>query len=79
MHAVLGAADALDESLVALLGSPAYYSRFGFRPGSEYQIMPPRPEWQPHFQVRILAGYRASVRGTFTYPAPFERAARLPR
>ena len=31
MHAVLGAADALDEPLVALLGSPAYYSRFGFR------------------------------------------------
>ena len=34
MHAVLGAADALGEPLVALLGSPAYYRRFGFRPVS---------------------------------------------
>lgn len=25
VHAVLGAADALDEALVALLGAPAYY------------------------------------------------------
>ena len=30
MHAVLGAADALGEPLVALLGDPAYYRRFGF-------------------------------------------------
>jgi putative acetyltransferase len=73
MHAVLRAADALDEPLVALLGSPAYYSQFGFRPSGEYQIVPPRPEWRPHFQVRVLAGYRPSVRGMFTYPAPFER------
>jgi putative acetyltransferase len=73
MHAILGAADALDEPLVALLGDPAYYSRFGFRPSSDYQIVPPRPEWQPHFQVRVLAGYQPSVRGTFTYPDPFER------
>jgi len=73
MHAVLGAADALDEPLVALLGSPAYYSQFGFRPSGEYQIVPPRPEWQPHFQVRVLAGYRPPVSGTFTYPAPFEQ------
>jgi putative acetyltransferase len=73
MHAVLGAADALDEPLVALLGNPAFYSRFGFRPSSEYQIVPPRPEWQPHFQVRVLACYQPAIRGTFTYPDPFER------
>lgn len=73
MHAVLGAADAVDEPLVALLGNPAYYSRFGFRPSSAYQIVPPRPQWQPHFQVRVLAGYQPSIRGTFTYPDPFER------
>ena len=73
MHAVLGAADALDEPLVALLGSPAYYRRFGFRLSSEYQILPPKPEWQPHFQVRVLAAYQPSVHGTFAYPAPFDR------
>ncbi len=30
MHSVLGAADATDEPLVALLGDPAFYRRFGF-------------------------------------------------
>ena len=73
MHAVLGAADALGEPLVALLGSPAYYRRFGFRLSGEYGIVPPRPEWQPYFQVRALAAYHPGLRGTFAYPEPFER------
>lgn len=73
MHAVLGAGDALDEPLVALLGSPAYYRRFGFRLSSEYQIAPPRPLWQPHFQVRVLTAYQPGLRGTFAYPEPFGR------
>jgi putative acetyltransferase len=73
VHAILGAADALGEPLVALLGDPAYYSRFGFRLSTGYQIMPPRPEWQPHFQVRVLAGYRPPLRGTFAYPEPFDQ------
>jgi predicted N-acetyltransferase YhbS len=73
MNAVLGAADALGEPLVALLGDPAYYRRFGFRPSSDYQILPPKPEWGLYFQVRALAGYRPAVRGTFAYPEPFDR------
>ena len=73
MHAVLGAADALGEPLVALLGSPAYYRRFGFLLSGEYRIVPPRPEWQPHFQVRVLTAYHPGLRGTFAYPEPFER------
>jgi putative acetyltransferase len=73
MHAVLGAADAIEEPLVALLGNPAYYARFGFVPSSKYAIQPPVPEWQPHFQVRTLTGYRPSLGGTFRYPAPFDR------
>jgi putative acetyltransferase len=73
MHAILGGADALGEPLVALLGNPAYYSRFGFRLSTEYHIMPPEPDWQPHFQVRVLTAYQPSVRGTFTYPEPFDR------
>jgi putative acetyltransferase len=72
MHAVLGAADALDEPLVALLGDPAYYRRFGFRLAADYQITPQRPEWQ-NFQVRVLSGYRPGLRGPFTYPQPFDR------
>jgi putative acetyltransferase len=73
MHAVLGAADALGEPLVALLGSTAYYPRFGFRLGGEYGITPAVPAWVPHFQVRTLTAFRAGTRGPFTYPEPFDR------
>ena len=74
MHAVLGAGDALGEPLVALLGDPRYYGRFGFRLSGEYQITPPAADWQPHFQVRLLTGYRPEVRGTFRFAEPFDRA-----
>jgi len=73
MHAVLGAGDALGEPLVALLGDPGYYARFGFRLSREYQITPPVASWQPHFQVRLLTAYRPSVRGMFRYAEPFDR------
>jgi putative acetyltransferase len=73
VHAVLGAADALGEPLVALLGDPGYYGRFGFRLSSEYAITPPRAEWQPHFQVRVLSEYQPRLRGMFSYPEPFDR------
>lgn len=73
MHAVLGAADALDEPLVALLGSTEYYPRFGFRPGSDCGITPRVPAWEPHFQVRTLTAYHPETRGTFAYPEPFDR------
>jgi putative acetyltransferase len=73
MHAVLGAADALDAPLVALLGDPRYYSRFDFRLGDQYGISPPVPAWRPHFQVRTLTSYVASLSGTFAYPQPFDR------
>jgi len=73
MHAVLGAGDALGEPLVALLGDPGYYGRFGFGLGEEYQITPPVPGWRPHFQVRLLTAYRPAVRGPFRYAEPFDR------
>lgn len=73
MHAVLGAADALGEPFVALLGDPGFYRRFGFHLSTEYDIIPPVPEWQPFFQVRALTGYRSAPGGAFRYPGPFER------
>ncbi|MFS8200438.1 GNAT family N-acetyltransferase [Streptomyces sp. CWNU-52B] len=72
MHAVLGAADALGEPLVALLGSPAYYGRYGFRPGTELGILPPDPSWGEYFQVRTLTAYEPTLRGTFRYAKPFD-------
>jgi putative acetyltransferase len=73
MHAVLGAADALCEPMVVLLGSTGYYPRFGFRMASEYGIRPQRPEWEEGFQVRALTAYDPAVRGEFAYPEPFDR------
>lgn len=72
MHAVLAAADALDEPLVALLGEPGYYGRYGFRAASVYGITPPEPQWGEYFQVRTLSAYWACS-GTFAYAAPFNR------
>ncbi|NUT37729.1 MAG: N-acetyltransferase [Hamadaea sp.] len=72
MHAVLGAADALGEPFVALLGSPAYYSRFGFRPSAQVGIAPPDPQWGEYFQVRTLTAF-TPVTGTFVYAEPFQR------
>jgi putative acetyltransferase len=73
MHALLGAAEALDEPLVGVLGDPLYYSRFGFRPSEEYGIEPAVPQWRLHFQVRALGAYSQLIHGTFRYPEPFDR------
>jgi putative acetyltransferase len=72
MHTILGAADALGEPLVALLGDPEYYRRFGFRASSLYRIAPPDPRWGQHFQLRTLSAYQR-IAGTFAYAPPFRR------
>lgn len=71
VHAVLGAADALDEILVALLGDPRYYGRFGFRPSDTVGITAPDPLWGAAFQVRTLTRYDG-VTGRFRYAQPFD-------
>ena len=73
MHAVLGAADALGEPLVVLLGDPGYYARFGFRAAAEHGVIPPVARWQPYFQVRTLTGDDPALAGPFRYPEPFDR------
>lgn len=72
IHASLGAADALGMPLVALLGDPAYYRRFGFVTSTEVGIDPPDPAWGVHFQVRTLSSWRPSTSGEFRYAAPFD-------
>lgn len=72
MHAVLGAADALEEPLVALLGEPEYYARFGFRSSAEHGVTAPDARWGHYFQVRVLSAHRP-LEGTFCYAGPFGR------
>jgi len=71
MDALLAAADAGEVPLVALLGAPAYYSRFGFRPAEELGVIPPEPAWGDAFQARPLSAYRESVAGRFRYAPAF--------
>ncbi|MGB0113310.1 MAG: N-acetyltransferase [Ilumatobacteraceae bacterium] len=71
MHAMIGAADAADEPLIALLGSPDYYGRFGFVASSAVGVTPPDPAWGEFFQVRTLAAH-GGLRGTFRYATPFD-------
>jgi putative acetyltransferase len=72
MHAVLAAADALGATEVVLLGSPDYYSRFGFVLAAPLGISPPEPRWAPHFQVRPLTAWDGPS-GPFRYARAFER------
>ncbi|KAA9380452.1 N-acetyltransferase [Microbispora cellulosiformans] len=71
VHAALGAAEALGEPLVGLLGDPAYYRRFGFEPASAHGVAAPDPSWGEFFQVRVFE--RSAPRGPFTYAEPFSR------
>ena len=73
MHTILGAADALGEPVVVLLGEPALYSRFGFVPASALGIEAPEPAWGDYFQARTLSAWRDEYAGRFTYAAPFDR------
>jgi putative acetyltransferase len=71
VHALLAVAEAADERLVALLGSPDYYRRFGFVPAADLGITAPEPAWGEHFQARHLNGL--PVQGAFRYAEPFSR------
>ena len=71
VHAVLAVAEAAGERLVALLGSPAYYRRFGFVRSTDLGITPPDARWGEHFQARLLTGPPPA--GTFRYADPFDR------
>lgn len=71
VHALLAVAEAAGERLVALLGSPDYYRRFGFVPAAELGVAAPDPAWGEHFQARYLNG--PPVQGAFRYAEPFTR------
>lgn len=73
VHAAIGAADAMGEPLIALLGSPDYYGRFGFVASTDLGIEPPEARWAHYFQALPLNAWDDSIQGTFRYAAPFRQ------
>ena len=71
MHAVLAAADAIDEPVVCVLGDPAFYRLFGFAVAYEFGILAPDPDWGSSFQARRLSSCPSRLTGTFCYASPF--------
>jgi putative acetyltransferase len=54
-----------------LLGSPAFYGRFGFVRADERGVLPPEPVWGADFMIRALGSDALPV-GNFRYAPPFE-------
>jgi putative acetyltransferase len=72
VHAVVAGADALDEPLIVLLGSPRYYGRFGFERAADHGIEAPDPNYGDDFQVRTLSTATGAEHGAFRYAAAFD-------
>ena len=65
-------ADARKAPLVLVLGHPAYYPRFGFRPASGLGIAPPDPGIADDaFMVIPLRAYDPAVRGRVVFPPAY--------
>jgi len=75
---VTAEADARDEPLVVLEGSPKFYGRLGFEPSLLYGIEITLPSWAPPTaaQVLRLSNYDPSIRGHVEYPPPRLRPLR---
>jgi putative acetyltransferase len=71
LYALIGAAQARDETLLGLLGDPGYYGRFGFGPAADLGVRAPNPAWDRHFMALALVD--APPTGLFRYAAPIER------
>lgn len=70
VHATIEAADAMGEALIILLGDPAYYGRFGFRPAESLGLTTPGTIGD-QFQAFVLSAYDTSIRGSFRFAHPF--------
>lgn len=68
----LAIADGRDEAFVVVLGSPAYYGRFGFVPAADLGIEGPYEAAGDAFQARPRPGGAALTPGTVVYPRMFE-------
>lgn len=65
------AARELGYRYIVILGSPAYYGRFGYRPAVEYGIRPPFPVEPEYFMARLLLPGAEKLDGTVRYAPEF--------
>jgi len=75
MHEALAVADRRDEALIAVLGPPSFYRRFGFGPAEEAGVGSPYDGAGAAYQVRPIAG-RVVDPGSVVYPPMFEAGSR---
>lgn len=74
IRSALDALSARPESHVFLEGSPAYYPRFGFRPGGDVGFVKPSDRIpDPAFMVRPLRPDAPALTGRLVYPDAFWR------
>jgi putative acetyltransferase len=72
MYEAIRRARDTDYTLIALLGHPGYYARFGFAPAAETFGVTSLYDAPPEAWMALaLPAYDPSVRGTFRYAAAF--------
>ncbi len=79
VRAALGAAGERGEHVVMLLGSPAFYGRFGFRPGSEWGLSNPYAGvdegdfviQEGDFQIAVAGGRQVELSGVVRWHPSF--------
>jgi putative acetyltransferase len=75
VRAALTAADARSEPLVAVLGAPDFYGRFGFVPAADHGISGPYDLAGDAFRIRPRPGTDEVPGGVISYPPAFSAAA----
>jgi putative acetyltransferase len=60
-----------DYPLVAVLGHPGYYPRFGFEPAAAHGVECPYDVPPEAWMIHRLPAYGPEARGLVTYPEPF--------
>jgi putative acetyltransferase len=72
MREAISRAERTEYPLIALLGHPAYYPRFGFQPAEATFGITSNYEAPPEaWMARALPAYTPQVRGRFSYAAAF--------
>ncbi len=72
VNAGLSKANVLEQTLIIVLGHPEFYSRFGFKPSTNFGIESPFPVPEDAFMVKPLKKYSPRYKGKVIYPAAFD-------